>query len=162
MTEAPRPSGAPSPRLAGDAGTTLIEVLMAVVIVGLAGAAILGGMASAIWGTDVHHKQVRVHLALTSAAERLKDPALAAVACADETTPSYVAAVALGDRPDGWEPSTVRILDVRYSSGTGFTGTCRDTDPLGHRLTTQLITLRATSPDGRASESLVVAKGVAS
>jgi type II secretory pathway pseudopilin PulG len=151
-----------APRADGDAGSTLIEVLMAVVLVGVAGASILGGMASSIWGTDVHHKQVQVGLALTSAAERLKDPALAAVPCADETTPSYVAAVQAGDRPDAWGTGTVHIVDVAYSSGTGFSATCRDTDALGHRLTTQLITLRAASPDGRASDTLVVAKGVAS
>jgi type II secretory pathway pseudopilin PulG len=151
-----------SSRLTGDAGTSLIEVLMAVVLVGLAGASILGGMASSVWGTDVHHKQVQIALALTSAAEHLKDPALALVPCATPTTSSYVAAVQAADRPDGWGPDTVQIVDVSYSSGTGFGATCRDTDALGHRLATQLVTLRAASPDGRAADTLVVAKGVSS
>ena len=152
----------PAPRATGDAGTTLIEVLMAVVILGLAGAAILGGMASSIWGTDVHRKQVQVGLVLTEAAERLKDPALAPVPCATSSTPSYLAAARSANRPSGWGPTTVRITDVRYSDGTTFTGTCRDTDALGHRLTTQLVTVEVASPDGRASASVVVAKGVPS
>ncbi len=152
----------PAPRGTGDAGTTLIEVLMAVVIVGLAGAAILGGMASSIWGTDVHRKQVQVGLVLTEAAERLKDPALVPVPCAVPGTATYVAAVRAAPRPAGWGTGTVTITDVRYSDGTTFTGTCRDTDPLGHRLTTQLITVKATSPDGRATNTVVVAKGVTS
>lgn len=152
--------GSTASRARRDDGITLLEVLISLMLLGVAGLAILTGLATAIRGGDTHSRQVRVDIALVSAAERLKDPAVPRVACATPDTPAYLAAVRSADLPAEWDPaSTVRITAVRYSDGIGFTTTCHDTDALQHRLTQQLVTISVTSPDGRAARSLVVAKG---
>jgi type II secretory pathway pseudopilin PulG len=160
VTQVDRRRGPGPERAAGDAGTTLLEVLMAIVLVSVAGLAVLTGLATSIRASDAHKKQVQVQLALVSAAERVKDPAVPRVPCATPTTPSYLAAARAADVPDGWDPATtIRITAVRYSNGTTFSATCNDTDALRHQLIAQLVTIEVESPDGRAKGSLVVAKG---
>jgi hypothetical protein len=151
-----------SRRAHGEDGTTLLEVLIAIMLLAIGGVTILAGLATAIRGSDTHQRQVQVDLALISAAERLKDPAVIRVPCATIATAPYLAAVRTAELPPGWDPvTTVRITAVRYSDGATFGTTCLDTDLLRHHLTTQLVTITITSPDGRASESIVVAKGAA-
>jgi type II secretory pathway pseudopilin PulG len=54
-----------------EAGTTLIELIMAVAIMGVAFVAILGGIGSAIIGADVQRRDATAGLVLSSAAERI-------------------------------------------------------------------------------------------
>lgn len=150
----------PARRLRGDDGTTLIEVLVSIVILGLAGASILGGLLAAVRGSDAHHKQTMVEATIVSAAERLKDPSVARAPCATPTEATYLAAVRSGFVPPGWSAaSSIQITSVRYSNGPSFGSTCYDTDALGHFLTAQLVTVQVTSPDGRARQSVSVVKG---
>ena len=154
------PTDRPPPRLAGDGGSSLIEVLMAVVILGLAGAAILGGFLAAVRGSDLHHQQSQVEAAIVSAVEALKDPAIARVPCASATNPAYLSAVRSATLPSGWSPTaTVLITSIRYSDGSTFGATCHDTDTLRHLLRAQMITVRVSSPNGRAHQSVSVVKG---
>jgi type II secretory pathway pseudopilin PulG len=155
------PAAGARPRPIAEEGSTLVEVLLALVFVSLAGVAVLTGLATGIRGGDTHQKQAAAGAAVVSAAERLKDPAVARVPCATPATASYLTAARTVDLPDGWDPaSTIRITSVRYSDGDGYTPTCHDTDVLGHRLSGQLITLEVSSPDGRARSAVAVAKGV--
>src|SRR5205807_937704 len=72
----------------GERGDTLVEVLVAIVIVGVAFVAILGGMATSIVGSDIHRKQSTEETALASLAEAMKDDQAVPYAnCA--TTASY-------------------------------------------------------------------------
>jgi type II secretory pathway pseudopilin PulG len=147
-------------RLSGDDGTTLLEVLMAVVILGLAGAAILGGLLATVQGTDLHRKQTHAEAALVSAVEALKDASVPSIPCAAPTAASYLAAARSATLPAGWDPATtVRITSVQYSDGSAFGTTCYDTDALRHLLRAQLITVEVASPDGRARQSVSVVKG---
>ena len=148
------------PRLAGDDGSSLIEVLMAVLILGIAGAAILGGLLAAVRGTDVHRQQSQVEAALVSAVEALKDPSVARIPCATASTAPYLTAVRSAALPAGWSAtSTVQITSVRYSDGSTFGATCHDTDTLRHLLRAQMVTVQVSSPDGRARQSVSVVKG---
>lgn len=147
-------------RLSGDAGTSLIEVLMAVVILGLAGAAILAGFLASVRGSDIHRQQTQVQAALGSAVEALKDPAVVRVPCAAASDSTYLSALRSATLPSGWNPSaTVRITSIRYTDGSAFGATCHDTDALGHLLRAQMITVQVSSPDGRARQTVSVVKG---
>jgi type II secretory pathway pseudopilin PulG len=147
-------------RVTGDAGTSLIEVLMAVVILGLAGAAILGGFLASVRGSDLHRQQSQVESALVSAVEALKDPAVARVPCATASNASYLSAVRSATLPAGWSStSTVRITAIRYADGLAYGTTCQDTDALRHLLRSQMITVQVSSPDGRARQAVSVVKG---
>lgn len=133
---------------------------MAIVILGLAGTAILGGLLAAVRGTDLHRKQSHIETALVSAVEALKDPSVARVPCAATTTPSYLSAIRSATLPTGWSPAaTIRITSIRYSDGASFGATCHDTDALRHLLRAQLITVEVAAPDGRARQSVSVVKG---
>ncbi len=151
---------APVDRGAGDAGTTLIEVLMAVILVGTAFVALLSGFGTVAIGSNIHRQQADAEVVLTSAVERLKDPAVEHVPCADAGTTTYLDAVRSATVPTGWVPAaTITIPSVAYWDGTGFTPTCHDTPALGHVLTLQEITVEVVSPDGRATESVSIVKG---
>jgi hypothetical protein len=71
-----------------------------------------------------------------------------------------VAAVRSATLPAGWSAAaTVRITSVRYSNGASFGTSCQDTDAHRHLLRAQLVTVEVASPDGRARQSVSVAKG---
>jgi len=70
-----------------EAGDTLIEVLVAVVIMGIAFVIIVGGIATAIMGSDLQKQQAGADLALRTAAERISEE-LAYQPCATTYSPS--------------------------------------------------------------------------
>ncbi len=138
-------------RVHGDAGFSLPEVLLTVVIVGIAFAAILGGMVTSIVVSDLHRKQAAADALVRSAAEALKDPAVAYVDCAGPNAYRD----ALPAAPSGF---AVQVSQVAYWDGASsdpmtFSGSCPSPDRGAQR-----ITLVASSTDGRASETLEIVK----
>jgi prepilin-type N-terminal cleavage/methylation domain-containing protein len=137
--------------LEDEAGFSLAEVLVTVVIVGIAFAAILGGMVTSIVVSDVHRKQASSDALARSAAEALKDQAVAYVNCAAPN--DYNAA--LPPAPAGYN---VSVSSVQYWDGTSsdpvtYSGSCPSPD-----MGMQLVTVVAGSGDGRASETLEFVK----
>jgi prepilin-type N-terminal cleavage/methylation domain-containing protein len=137
--------------LDGEAGFSLAEVLVTVVIVGIAFAAILGGMVTSIVVSDVHRKQASSDALARSAAEAVKDQAVVYVSCAVPNDYSS----ALPPAPAGY---SVSISSVKYWDGTSsdpvaYQGSCPGADN-----GMQLITVVAGSGDGRASETLEFVK----
>ncbi|GIV00032.1 MAG: hypothetical protein KatS3mg014_1647 [Actinomycetota bacterium] len=65
-----------------DDGFSLVEILLTIAIVGIAFAAILGGMVTSIVVSDLHRKQAVADALVRSAAEAVKDHAVAYVDCA--------------------------------------------------------------------------------
>lgn len=61
----------PRPRSRSEAGTTLIELLVAVAIMGIAFVTILGGIGTAIIGSDYQRRDATSGVVLTSAAEKI-------------------------------------------------------------------------------------------
>lgn len=146
-----------------DLGETLIEVIMAVLLLGLAVVAIVGAVASLIIGSDIHRQQASGTAVLLSAAETMKSASPAYVACADKTDATYAAA--LSDttrvpRPAGW-PVPV-ITAVKFWNGTAFQGTCYDTADSGNLLKLQQLTLSITDPKRGVTETISVTKRSAS
>jgi prepilin-type N-terminal cleavage/methylation domain-containing protein len=130
-------------RLRADDGVSLLEILLAVAIMGIAFAAIVGGMYTYVVASDVHRKQAVTGALLRSAAEDLKTRPY--VDCA---TPGQYAPTVPG-APSGYALS---VTAVQYWNGSGFGGTCPADTGL------QLLTLQVQSADRRSSETLGVVK----
>jgi type II secretory pathway pseudopilin PulG len=134
-----------------EAGTTLLEVLVGVAILGIAVVAIVSGLGTSILTTDHHAKQARAHTVLVSAAEAVKSEGSNPYqACATTGAYSPSSGVTL---PAGWAASNVAVDNVQFWDGSAFTGSCPAPE---QKL--QLVLITVTSPDGRAVESVSVVK----
>ncbi|MEW6154328.1 MAG: type II secretion system protein [Actinomycetota bacterium] len=136
---------------AREAGTTLVEVVVAVAILGIAITTIVGGMGTSIIASDHHLKQSQAHTVLVSAVGAVKDAtANPYQSCADASTYDPAAGVAL---PGGWTAAAVAVTGVDHWDGSAFSPSCPAPDG---RL--QLVTVTVTTPDSRATESVSFVK----
>lgn len=138
-------------RRGDESGFSLVEVLISVVIMGICFAGLLGGMGMSILGSSIHRSQADGHALLVSAAEAVKDQTRNPYAC----PPTFTFASGV-TAPSGWSISDVAVTKVEHGywdgGGTFVVATDCTTVDL------QRITLRVTSPDGRALETLTVIK----
>jgi Tfp pilus assembly protein PilV len=117
-----------------DEGETLIEVIMAVAIMGIAVVAIVGGIATTIFKEATAGAYVRNYAeAVTGHYDA-------------SASPSYLPAAVGFTAPSGF---TAAVTSVQCWNGAGF-GLCSATNAV------QQVTLNVASADLRASESLVV------
>lgn len=123
-----------------DDGTSLIELLVTIVIIGIAFTGILAGLATSIRGSDYHAAQAQAGGWARNAVERMKDPAVVPWSGCS-TGAVYDDAYA---EPGGFTDT----VTVAYWDGSAFTSTCPP-DP-----TLQRITVTIASVDGRESEVL--------
>lgn len=121
----------------GDAGETLVELLITVTLLGIVIVALLAGLATAVRLSDTHRAQANADVALEAAAEAVK-----AAGPDDCGGTPYNEALASVNLPSGWSQSDLSV--------TGCSGS-----PL------QTITIHATAPDGNSSEAIDVVKRVA-
>lgn len=126
---------------ARDDGATLVEVLLAVAILGVGIAALLGGLFTLQVGTDVHADEASGALYIRQYAEAVA--AAPYVSCATAYSGVYSA-------PNGW---TAPAQQVAYWNGTAFASACPATDSGLQRVSVTLAT-----SDGRDTESLDVVK----
>jgi Tfp pilus assembly protein PilE len=137
---------------AHDRGETLIELLVAVVIMGTAVVAIVGGLGTAILMSDIHRKQTIIAADLNAFA--------AAIENAVASSPGYIdcATDSAGARPyPSYTPGSgyqADIPQVRYWNGTTSTFTTSCT--VGSDPGVQLVTLHVWSSDGRVDRSMNV------
>ena len=141
-----------------ERGESLIEVLITVVILGLAVVAILSALGTLVRGTDIHRQQSNATVVAENAAEAIKGNGTAFVTCA--TPADYAAAVAGTTRPTGWAAPTV--LTVQYWNGSGFGSTCYDSTAAPLLAPLQLVSVKAASPNGRGTSLLSFVKRRAS
>jgi prepilin-type N-terminal cleavage/methylation domain-containing protein len=140
-----------------DEGLSLVEVLMAVVLFGLAVAAVLPALLGSVRGSGLQDRFAGARRWVVSAADYTVSSGLPRVACA--TPSSYQSSVrtnAQTHRPDGWANSQLTITQVVYWNGTAFTSTCSESASLSLKL--QQITLQVVDPEGRIVETLDVVK----
>jgi type II secretory pathway pseudopilin PulG len=134
------------PCRSAEHGDTLIEVLVAVTILGIAGAAIMGGFASSIMLSAVHRK-----LATTASDSRnfteLLDKAI------DDKTIAYTNCAGAGaySSPPGFtippdHHNSAQVTAVAFWNGTSFVGSC----PPGGDQGVQRVSVSVTNPDTRA------------
>jgi type II secretory pathway pseudopilin PulG len=136
-----------------DKGETLLELLMAVAITGIAVVAIIGGIATSILMSDIHRKQ-------TTAGAYVRNYAETVVAYAAAGTPASNLNFA-GSSPD-YRPST-----VGFTAPAGFVASvtsvwCWDDaskkfiSSCAAASAVQQVTLKIASSDSRASETRLV------
>jgi type II secretory pathway pseudopilin PulG len=130
------PSRAPQDPRINDYGETLIELLIAMVVIGLAVTAILGALAVAVGSSTMGRNQARVQAALGSWAESLTTVGDTGgyryTSCA--TAAAFPAPTSL---PSGYTSS---VTAVQYWNGTAWSSSC------GTDLGLQKVTLRVTAP----------------
>jgi type II secretory pathway pseudopilin PulG len=91
-------------RGAGDAGETLLEILLAMIILGGAISALLAGLSTGVLGSVAHRNEASANSLLRSYAEAVKQSAKEGYRpCPVSTYPIDVNAYV---RPNGWDPPT--------------------------------------------------------
>jgi type II secretory pathway pseudopilin PulG len=129
-------------RWADDRGETLIELLVAMLVMGTAVVAVAGGLGTAILMSDIHRKQAVIAAKLSEYA--------AAISNGVATTPGYVDCAHAGDFPS-FDPGSGYALDpvqVAYWDGsTAFVPTCAPDKGV------QRVTVGIHSNDGRVDRT---------
>jgi type II secretory pathway pseudopilin PulG len=130
-----------------ETGTTLVEVLVAVVVLAIAAGAIIGGLLTSITVSDVHRKQATAGAVARDYAEMVAGTTY--VDCAG--TAAYAVAPAAVPVPSEF---VATIASVEYWTGSAWTASCAS--DAGSDAGLQRITVVASSADGRATERSVV------
>jgi type II secretory pathway pseudopilin PulG len=141
-----------------DRGETLVELMVAIGIIGVTVVAVLGGIAASVKMTDIHRKQARANAFLRAAAEQVESTVAA-------LPTGYRACGSAGAGVAAYEPS----VDIAVPASSGFEANvtnveswdaaaspprfvaCASTDS-----GVQRVTIRVRSTDDRAIETLGV------
>lgn len=132
----------------GDRGETLLELIIAVAILGIAVVAIVGGIGTSILMSDIHRKQATAGAYVRDYAEAVES-FVAAGNYDASATPNYTPTKISFAPPGGF---TASVTSVRcWNDTTKIFGSCAANGGV------QQVTLKvATNTDTRAAESLVV------
>lgn len=117
-----------------DSGVTLVETLVAVAILGLAGVAVMAGLMLAVKASDIHRKETTGGAYAKSYAETIQnyvETHQTAFTC----SPDYSAATVNFAVPPGY---TATVVSVNAIDATGSAATCSAN-------TAQLVTVKVTS-----------------
>lgn len=134
-------------RRQSERGDTLVEVLMAVIVVGVAFVGILMGLGTSIRLSGVDRSNANIRTLLTSSAESVKSQPY--VPCPGVNGSSYNPASGV-TVPSGYY---LEINELKFWNGTSFQTTCPATDQ-----GLQLVGVKGESPDAMAKEFLTVVK----
>ncbi|WP_112243950.1 type IV pilus modification PilV family protein [Kribbella monticola] len=135
-------------RVADERGETLVEMLLAVAIMGIAAVALMAGLTTSVLMSDIHRKQATAGTAVRDYAEALQKYVADGHYVDSCASP---APYALGSftNPTGFQHSVV-AGSIRYWDGSTWQPTCTTDKGL------QKLTIQANSDDSRANEQLVV------
>jgi type II secretory pathway pseudopilin PulG len=169
-----RAQPAPSPSAtirATDVGTSLIEILISIVLLGTVVAATLTGLSAAITASAIDRDHANAHAWLQTAADMLYareldqcDPAIDPITEINDTIAEYQATVQQTDNPEGWGAANIQVIGVQWWSididsatglGTEAWGTTCDSGDTN----LQRISIRVTSEDGDIVEEVEVIIG---
>ena len=143
----------PRTRLRDERGETLVEVLVALVILGVAAVAILAGLQLSVTTSDIHRKQTTGGAYARSYAEAIVRYVTSApghyVACAPANAYAPGTVGFGGELPVGF--TAAQTAARRVPPNGGASGSCS-----GNDTGVQQIDVTISSPDGRAAESLTV------
>jgi type II secretory pathway pseudopilin PulG len=145
-----------------EVGETLVEVIMAMALMGIVVVGIVGGLATTVLGSHVHRSQASANAVMVNAMESIKssDFDWSNVDCTKTPTArqtAYENQARTVTMPTGWSSNLLAVTSISYetvtASGVGFGGACTA------GLNRQLVTLKLTSPDGRVASTYSVVKG---
>lgn len=144
-----------------DEGTSFIEVLIAVVLLGLMVVTTLAALRTTIIATAIERDHSKAHEWLQSASEILASEDIAWADCDTPLTGAQIATTyqgalqaATGVVPEDWFPSQISVVgDVRFAQPSGDYGAgC--VAPIDR----QLVTIRVTDTEGKIVEQVDVVK----
>jgi len=154
-----------------DQGSSLIEVVIAVALMGIVVSGVLGAMWSAIQMSSFSDDQAKVEAVLGSAADRLTNYAY--IPCpTNNSNGGYLPIIQSASGTVDWPTSSVTLTQMYFwnpsstSTGTwlttnGLSGTeCNETASLTTARTLQRITFMVTSPSGYSKTLEVVKSNV--
>jgi prepilin-type N-terminal cleavage/methylation domain-containing protein len=167
MRPTPSEPGAPE----RDRGYTLIEMLVAIVLMGGIVLSIMGGMWGVVRASKSNDERAKVQAVLGVAADALI-ASTPHVYCPepkdDNVFLTYITQAKKAADSVGWEKSTVEITSYKYWNSAAGTwsntnsslasGQCSKQAAFTPNQTMQLITLRVTSPSGSVVGTLDVVK----
>jgi Tfp pilus assembly protein PilV len=133
---------------AGEAGVTLIEAVVALLIMATAVIALLGGLGSSIVASDMHRKTVTADAVVRNWAERIQGAQWAS--CAGPGTPYGAAPV-----PSASFTGTVSAVTWGKPDGTFGAPQCTPGGPFDN---VQALTLVVRATDGRGIARLEIVK----
>jgi type II secretory pathway pseudopilin PulG len=142
---------ATSRALRDERGETLIEALVAIMILGIAGVAILAGLELSVKASDIHRKETTGGAYVRSYAEAIQQYVASGHYKGCAVPNEYnVAAVTnqISDLPSSFTPTQTAAKSVG-TNGVASSGCSSDTG-------IQQVTLTVKSNDGRADETLTV------
>lgn len=131
--------------LRDERGESLLELMMAVAIMGVALVAIVGGLVTSILMSDIHRKQSAAGMYVRDYAE-----AIATEVAAPEGYQDCAAVSSYGTEFGVPEGFTTSVVSVRYWDGTSWQDDCAADSGI------QQLTLQVRSNDSRAKESVVI------
>jgi prepilin-type N-terminal cleavage/methylation domain-containing protein len=164
----------------GDRGYTLVEMLIAIVLMGSIVLSIMGGMWAVVRASSQNDERAKVQAVLGAAGDQISnwgyipcpepppgfvpDPSLP-----DLATPGYEQFGQKAASAVGWDVETVQIVDYQYwnpetrtwsdtNTIQGTDGTCNDNVNLTTSKTLQKLTIRATAPGGGYSAQIDIVK----
>jgi type II secretory pathway pseudopilin PulG len=143
---------------ADERGETLLELLLAVAIMGIAVVAIMAGLTTSVLMSDIHRKQATAGTAVRDYAEAIQT-SLSSSGCISATpaagcykpcaaAPWYEAPAGF-NVPAGYMKSVVSG-SLRYWNGTGWQTSCSTDKGV------QQLIIQVASNDGRATERVIV------
>jgi type II secretory pathway pseudopilin PulG len=143
-----------------DRGESLVEILVAVLILGITAAAVMTGLLTSVKISDVHRKQATAGAYARDYAESISRYVTAGsyAACAGTAgQPSYTSAFATVTLPAGYKTpvATYRYWDPTWTAGSA-TSPWVSTCSVGSDTGLQQVTVQLESSDGRAMEQSVV------
>jgi prepilin-type N-terminal cleavage/methylation domain-containing protein len=170
-----------------EAGFTLIEVVVAVLILGVGVVAILGGLATAVFGSGLHRNQADLDAALVTAEEKIKAAPYQSCSGSNPTGVPYTAstgytevAIGTGNYATYANPSPAPspgqgyfTISVQYWNGSSssFNGyppdswvtvsTASGCLPAVPPTDTELVSITGFSPNHQANQTIGVVKGSA-
>ena len=130
-----------------DRGETLIELLVAMAILGVALVAIVGAFGASITMSDVHRKQASAGAAVRNYAELVSNYVAGTGYSSCAAASAYAAGTVGYTAPTGYAASPVSI---KYWTGSAWSASCASDSGL------QQLTLSVSSTDTRAVERLVL------
>ncbi len=158
------------PRRQSDSGTTLIEILVSIVLIGTAVVATLGALRISIIGGTIHRDHANAHAWLQSASDVLyaseKEDCNTSLSDGGKSTiiAMYQPVVDVVANPQGWTNSQIKVVDLQFWNATDTDGdgiveyrfgdVCQDSI----NLSLQRVTLEVRSPDGRIIEQVELVK----
>ena len=153
-----------------DSGTTLVEILVSIVLIGTAVVSTLGALRISIIGGTIHRDHANAHAWLQSASDVLYaaekrdcDTSLGDGGRADIIA-TYQPVVDAVVNPEGWTNSQIKVVGLEFWNATDTDGdgiveyrfgtVCQDSI----NLSLQRVTLEVRSPDGRIIEQVELVK----